>query len=490
MNRKMLYLDCSGGISGDMLVAALLDLGADREALDRALSGIEGDHEICISRVKKMGLDCCDFDVRLSEPEENHDHDMEYLFGHDKSLAGGHEDGGHDHHHDSGHQHHHEDGGHQHHHEDDGHDHHHDHHDHHHDGGHDHHHEGHHHHRNLGDVENIISSLDMTEGARALALKTFTILASAEAKAHGSTPREVHFHEVGAIDSIVDIVAAAVCFDSLGIERVAIPALGEGSGTVRCAHGILPIPVPAVMNIAGMHCLPITFTGRKGELITPTGAALAAALITDRQLPEVFIPERTGLGAGKRAYEIPSILRAVIIRDEGGKTPQEAEGTGHTAIAIGKDPPVTGGAGTITKLECNMDDIPGEALGYTLERLMASGARDAYFIPVYMKKNRPGVLLTVICDEADRQKLEDIIFSETTTLGIRRIAMERTVLERSMGQVMTEAGAIDVKYSFRNGAGRGMPEYESVRKAALSSGRSFLEVYDMARTKASEVEDE
>ena len=225
----------------------------------------------------------------------------------------------------------------------------------------------------MKEIREIIGGLDMTDGARALALRIFEILAQAESEAHGVPEEEVHFHEVGAIDSIVDIVAAAVCFDDLGISKVAVTGIAEGSGTVRCQHGILQVPVPAVANIARTHRLPIRLTNRKGELVTPTGAAIAAALMTQDTLPESFVIEKTGLGAGKREYEIPSILRAMVI---------EPRGDARRAALT---------ADTVWKLECDIDDNTGEQLGYALEKLFEAGAREAHYTPVFMKKNRPGV---------------------------------------------------------------------------------------------------
>ena len=355
-NDRILYLECGTGISGDMTVAALLDLGADQDKLLQVLKGIPGNgFEAKISRVKKAGIDCCDFDVILDEAHDGHDHDMDYLYGH---L--------HEHGHDHDHEHHHE------------HDHDHEHH-HHHD------HDHHHHHTGMKEIREIIAHLSLTDGARALALRIFEILAQAESEAHGVPVDEVHFHEVGALDSIVDIVAAAVCLDDLGIEKVAVTGITEGSGTVRCQHGILQVPVPAVERIARAHALPLHFTTRKGELVTPTGAAIAAAVMTQQALPEKFVIVKTGLGAGKREYEIPSILRAMILE------PCEE------AKDIQSD--------RIWKLECDMDDCTGEQLGYALGRLFDEGAREAHYAPIFMKKNRPGWELTVICDEAHRDQL-------------------------------------------------------------------------------------
>ena len=446
-SERILYFECGTGISGDMTVAALLDLGADRDKLMRVLEGIPGGgFEAKVSRVKKAGIDCCDFDVVLDEAHDGHDHDMEYLYGH---LHEGH-DHDHDHHHDHEHDHHHD--------HDHDHDHHHDHdHDHHHDHGHSHDH-GHHHHTGMKEIREIIGNLEMTEGARALALRIFGILAEAESEAHGVPVEEVHFHEVGALDSIVDIVAAAVCLDDLGIDKVAVTGITEGSGTVRCQHGILQVPVPAVARIAGTHKLPMRFTNRKGELVTPTGAAILAAVMTDESLPETFVIEKIGLGAGKREYEIPSILRAMVIR---GQKPEAS-------------------ADTVWKLECDVDDCTGEQLGYAMDRLYAEGAREAHYAPVFMKKNRPGWELTVICDDAHRERLEQVIFRETTTIGIRRQRMARSILTRKFVNADTRYGKIVIKVSGDGAARRVHPEYESVAEAAVRCGVPFGAVYEEA----------
>ncbi len=288
---RFLYLDCTSGISGDMTVAALLDAGADEETLLKALNSIRaGGFTIKISRVTKSGLDCCDFDVILDHEHENHDHDMEYLYGKTVEPRINHEHGqGHIHEHEHSHEHDHE-----------------------HPDGREHSHDHDHTHRTLADITSIIDSTGATKGAKDLAKKIFGILAEAEAKAHATTVENVHFHEVGAIDSIVDILAAAVCFDDLGISGVVVPRICDGHGTVRCQHGIIPVPVPAVMNIAQMYGLPLSVTDREGEYVTPTGAAFVAAVMTDTALPDTIIPQKIGMGAGKREYEQPGILRAII----------------------------------------------------------------------------------------------------------------------------------------------------------------------------------
>lgn len=294
-----LYLECYSGISGDMAVAALLDLGADENLLLDVLRSlpVQG-FRVEINRVMKSGIDVCDFNVILEE-NDNYDHDMEYLYGHMHGHSCGkryshgasHEQVHNDehiestceqvHNHEKSHFHTHS-----------------------------------HVHRGMKEIREIIEKGNMPEGARNLALKIFSILAQAESKAHHVPIEEVHFHEVGAVDSIVDIVAVAVCLDNLDIKNVIVPELWEGRGTVRCQHGILPIPVPAVVNIIQTHDLSVRITDIMGELITPTGAAIVAAIKTTEILPEKFSIKKTGLGAGKRKYECPGILRAILIEEK------------------------------------------------------------------------------------------------------------------------------------------------------------------------------
>ena len=484
-----LYLECSSGISGDMTVAALLDLGADREVLERALKSLPLDgYRTEIRRVSKSGIDACDFRVILDREHENHDHDMDYLYGHTQEHCHDqehdhheheHEHGhGHEHRHDHEHEHHHEhhhehehDHSHEHHHDhhhdhDHPHEHHHDHHhdhDHPHDHPHDHGHSHSHQHRGMQEIREIIGNSTISPRARELSLRIFTILAEAEAKAHGVPADEVHFHEVGAVDSIVDIVAAAVCLDDLGIEHVILPSLCEGQGTVRCQHGILPVPVPAVANIARAHHLPLRFVKDHGEFVTPTGAAIAAAIRTESRLPDTFSIVKIGIGAGKREYERPGILRAMLI---------EAEEEACTAGTAEDE---------IVKLETNIDDCSGEVLGYVMEQLFAAGARDVHYIPVYGKKNRPSYLLNVICREENREKLEEILFRETTTIGIRRCVMKRSVLEREIREVTTPYGTAQIKLCRHGDSLYRYPEYDSAAKIARETGLPLETVYEAIR---------
>ena len=438
--KNKLYLECTSGISGDMAVAALLDLGASREKLKRVLKGlpVKG-FDIKISRVVKSGIDACDFDVVLDKEHENHDHDMGYLHGHEhggyshNEARHGHEHGEHSHEQGETHSHH-----------------------------------GHHHHehRGLNEIMTIIDHADMADRARSYAKKIFTILAEAEAKAHNVPADQVHFHEVGAVDSIVDILSAAVCMDDLDVEEVIIPRLCEGSGMIRCQHGILPVPVPAVSNIVSAHHLKLHITPVQGELVTPTGAAIVAAFLTSEKLPEDFTVEKIGIGAGKRQYECPGILRAMLIR--------EAEK--NTEIQKFSDTE----SDTIIKLESNIDDCSGETLGYVMELLYEAGAREANYMPVFMKKNRPAWLLTVICKEDQVSGMERIIFKETTTIGIRRQKMERTVLKREKRTVVTPLGDVEVKVCIFDGREYIYPEYESVKKLCKKTGVSYREAYHMA----------
>lgn len=332
----------------------------------------------------------------------------------------------------------------------------------------------------MKEIREILDACRMTEAARDVAYRIFKILAEAEAKAHQVPVEEVHFHEVGAVDSIVDVVAAAVCLDNLGITEVILPRLCEGRGTVRCQHGILPIPVPAVANIVSACSIPLEWIDAEGEFVTPTGAAIAAAVRTSGRLPGTFRIERIGMGAGKRQYERPSILRAMLIdtADETEYTDTD-DGLPEAGASAGAK-----GADIICKLETNIDDCTGEMLGYAMEKLLEAGARDVHYIPVYMKKNRPAWLLNVICSEEEIPVMEQIIFQETTTIGVRRIRMERTVLEREQMCLETPYGTAAVKVCRNGSEARYYPEYESVagicRAQGLPYGQVFSKLQELA----------
>ena len=457
---KILYLECNSGISGDMTVGALLDLGADREVLERALGslGVEGYH-LHFGRAVKCGLDAYDFDVHLEE--EGHEHGHDHTHEHEEAEHGeachrhsevhvedhghGHECGeshGHDHEHEHGEGH--------------GHDHEHTH-------SHSHGHSHSHIHRNLSDIYRIIERLDSKEEVKDLARNMFLIVAEAEAKAHGLPIDEVHFHEVGAIDSIVDIISVAVCLDNLGVKDVVVSPLAEGHGQIRCQHGVIPVPVPATANIAAAHGLALRLTDQEGEMVTPTGAAIAAAVRTREKLPASCRIVKTGMGAGKKDFDHANVLRAMLL-----ETNEEENDQAWV-------------------LETNVDDCSGEMLGVVMEELFAAGALDVWNTPIYMKKNRPAYLLSTLCMENDIEKMEDLIFVHTTTIGVRRYPVSRTILERRKAEVETRFGNASVKICTRNEKTFCYPEYESVRAICRETGADFQSVYCEIRKAAEDL---
>lgn len=392
---KLLYLEGASGISGDMTVAALLDLGGSKEKLDATLNSLALDgFDYRVSRKKSYGIDGCDFEVRL-----------------------------HDRHHD--HKHHH----------------------------------GHHEHRNLADVYAVIERGEMSDCARELAKKIFRIVAEAEAKAHGCPVEEVHFHEVGAVDSIVDIVSVAVLIDDLDIGECIVTDLAEGSGFVHCQHGDLPVPVPAVLNIAQAYEIALRPSGVNGEQVTPTGIAIAAALRTASTLPEKYLVKKVGIGLGKRDFGRANFLRAMLLARE--ENPER-----------------------IWVIECNIDDSTGEELGYAMESLFQSGAKDVHFLPCQMKKNRPGCLLRVIVAEEKVAEVEETVFRTTTTIGLRKFPVERTCMNRELLDVELPAGVVRVKRCTIGNLVRCYPEYESVKQLAMDTGVDFRSLYEKARRAA------
>ena len=419
---KILYLEGSSGISGDMTVAALLDLGGSAEKLDAVLKslGVEG-FRWETGRRKSCAIEGRFFDVILEEEDHCHEHHH------------------HHEHHDHCHEHHH----------------HHEHHDHCHDHGEEAHHH-HHEHRNFADVCAIINRGEMSDRARALAKKIFAIVADAESIAHGIPLEEVHFHEVGAIDSIADIVSVAVLIDDLDIFECVVTALSEGEGMVKCQHGMIPVPVPAVVNIARRWQIPLRFTGVRGEMVTPTGIAIAAALRTRRELPLEYTIEKIGIGVGKKEFPHANILRAMLL-EESDTTPEK-----------------------VYMLEANIDDATGEELGFAMEQLLEAGALDVHYVPCFMKKNRPGVILSVMAKGSGLEKMREMIFTHTSTIGIRERQLERTCMARENREVMTPYGQISVKVCSWESVKKFYPEYESVKMAAQKSNCAFRIVYEAA----------
>ncbi len=444
----MLYLECYSGISGDMFAAAMIALGASREKLMEALDSLKLNVRIEIGNTEKCGIRATTFEVH---DEDGGDRCRKEETGAPAGKAcchaghGGperHDHDGHGHGQEHGHEHGHEHGD-----------------------EHDHEHE----HRGLKEITEIIMASAMTERAKGTALKIFRILAEAEGKVHGKSPEEVHFHEVGAVDSIIDIAAAAICLDDLDITEAKITPIATGSGHVKCRHGLIPLPAPAVVEIAAEHGLRLVSTEAEGETVTPTGAAIAAALCCGERISGSYRILRSGTGAGAKDFPWANVLRAYII-EEGLKTDVSS---GDAAEDSG-----------IIMLETNIDDCSGEALGFVADRLMKEGARDVFYVPAFMKKGRPAYLLKVVCETADREKMEDLIFKHTSTIGIRCLAVDRTALPRRIAFVDTPFGKARVKVVTRKGETFYYPEYEDVVAIALASGRSFDGVYDEIRWSA------
>ena len=309
------------------------------------------------------------------------------------------------------------------------------------------------------------SSLD--EGVQKRALKIFQVLAEAEGHVHGCSAEDVAFHEVGAVDSIVDIVGIAACLENLQIERVFYSRLYEGQGQIHCQHGWIPVPVPAVLELVTTYRLPIKITENQGEMITPTGAAVVAALGEyAKDAMDHYRMIRVGMGAGEREFSQANVLRAILLEPE--EEPVEAKET-------------------VWVLESNVDDCSGEQLGYTIQRLLDGGAKDAACLPLLMKKGRPGYLLQVICTEEAMEELEDIIFRETTSIGLRKYKEQRTVLSRKSVEARLEEGCIHLKVCQRKGEIYCYPEYEDIRKICQQTGESYQTIYKKAMREAAKI---
>jgi uncharacterized protein (TIGR00299 family) protein len=391
-----LYFACNSGISGDMTVAALLDLGADRQALLNGLAslGLEG-YRIEITEAEKCAIKGTRFHVVLDDdPYLAHEHEEAATHSHEHTHE-------HEHVHDHVHP---------------------------------------HTHRGMPEIRAIIERSAISSRAKQMALDVFQNLAAAEGKAHGLPPEEVHFHEVGAVDSIVDIVGAAICLDNLQAETIYFSPLCEGSGTVWCQHGRLPVPVPAVTNLAAEHHIPLKLTNVEGEMVTPTGAAFAATFGTF-VLPGQMCFTQCGIGVGQKDFPHANILRVFALAEQ-------AE------------------SDEVLLLQANIDDQTGESLGYAMEKLLAAGALDCWFTPIYMKKNRPAITLSVLCQERDQKRLVDLMMIHTNTIGVRYSRWDRSICHRTVMTVTTPLGDASVKKISWNGHSRYTAEYESAKTLA------------------------
>ena len=440
---KTLYLECNMGAAGDMLTAALLELHPDPQGFVERMNrlGLPG-VVFAAQPAVKCGITGTQVSVTVGgEEEESHDVPL-HTHGHSHVLETAQDEAhpGHAHDHVHGHDHEHT----------------HEHtHDHEHSHGHEHTHEhghGHHHHAGMGDIRHILSHLDIPQPVRQDAEAVYQLIAQAESHAHGRPVEEIHFHEVGTLDAVTDVVAVCWLLHDLAPERIVASPVHVGCGQVRCAHGILPVPAPATAYI--LQGVPTYGGSVQGELCTPTGAALLKHFVQRFGPSPVMRVEKTGYGMGKKDFEAANCVRAML-----GQTQEESA--------------------AIAQLACNLDDMTPEALGFAQERLWEAGALDVTTAPIGMKKNRPGVQLTCLCRLEDREKLVSVLFAHTTTLGVRESLCTRYTLARSQRTVETEHGPVRVKEARGWGVTREKPEYEDVAKIAREQGLTLDQVKEL-----------
>jgi pyridinium-3,5-bisthiocarboxylic acid mononucleotide nickel chelatase len=433
---RILYLDCFSGISGDMFVGALTDLGVAPSVFEWELSKIAlEDHHLHFERQQRKGIEGVKFGVHAgavhvhSEDEHHEDHDHQHEHDH-----GDHDHHG-DHHHDKDHHHHH----------------------------------GHHHasdeqelvstgrHRTYRDIVQLIDESDLSDFTKKHSLGVFRRLAVAEAKVHGCSIDDVHFHEVGALDSIVDVVLACVGIESLGVAEIHFSQLVDGQGSIHCAHGEYPIPSPATIEI--LAGLPLSQIAVPFELITPTGAALVAEFQSSVGTFPAIRPIKTGYGLGSRDLaERANVLRAIL---------------GEKIVSSGPE--------RLIEVQATIDDMAPELLGAAIERIREAGAAEAFFSSVQMKKSRPGILLTTLCRPDQLSEVQEIILRHTSTFGVRYREVDRLALDRSFVSVTTPYGNLAIKLGMLRGEViQVAPEFEDCRKAADKAGIPVKTVYDAA----------
>jgi uncharacterized protein (TIGR00299 family) protein len=412
---RIAYLECFSGMSGDMFLGALVDAGVPARALEETVAALAVGARLEISRVVRSGISATKVDVwvdgekdlpreeywgrQTHEPEHSHER---HHHGHSHSRPGESSRIG----------------------------------------------VSAPHARGLAEIREIISAASISEGARKTAIAIFEALGRAEAKIHNTSIESVHFHEVGAVDAMVDIVCAAVGAEALGVEEIICSSLNVGGGTVKCAHGTFPVPAPATVEL--LKDAPVYSSGLQAELVTPTGAAIVKTLASRfAAFPEMKI-EKSGYGAGSRDFPgHPNVVRLTI---------GEAVSNALAAKTASE---------TVTVLEANLDDLNPQVFGYVMDRLFEDGALDAFAVPVQMKKNRPGTLLTILCKPEDANRLTQIVFSETTTLGVRRRDELRQTLARRWENVRTPWGEVRIKIASMNGTITNYaPEYEDCRRIA------------------------
>ncbi len=427
---KTLYLDIFSGISGDMFIGALLDLGVDARKLERELRKLKLDGwHLHVARRQKAGIEGVKLDVHLTDAHDPH-------HGHPHNHGPDH------HHHDHGHGHHHDEN------------------------------------RTFAEIKKLIGRSKLSPWVRKKSVAVFERIAVAEGKIHGQPPEQVHFHEVGAVDSIVDIVGACIALETLGRPRVLSAPVVEGTGWINCAHGRFPVPAPATLAILGARGIGVTQCDEPHELVTPTGAALLAEFVEGFGPMQNLAAERIGFGLGTRDHQTrPNVLRAMLGKSEGSRRTSPA--TGRTAA--GSDHPWDWETDRIAVLETNLDDVSGEILGHFVEMALAAGALDVFQTSIQMKKSRPGVLLTVLCAEADADKFSEMILRETSAFGVRRTVAERRKLRREFTRVKTPFGEAIVKTGHLGGKViQAAPEFESCKKLAVRAKIPLKRVYGAA----------
>lgn len=431
---RILYLDCGMGVAGDMLQGALVSLFSKEE------------QESFISEINNIGLD--DIEVVLKDDIKcgiTGSHVYVKIAGEEEHSHDSHEDGHHHIHHEHEHEHSHE------------HEHCHDHnHEHHHE--HEHSHSHSHHHTSMHDIEHMTSHLHVSDKVKEDVINIYKSIAEAESKVHGKPVSEVHFHEVGMKDAIIDITGVAMLMEKLRADKIICSPINVGYGKVKCAHGILPVPAPATAEI--IKGIP-TYAGRfEGEMCTPTGAAIIKYYADTFAYQPVMNIENSGYGCGNKEFEAANVVKAVI-----GTDAAIENGSANTDRVI--------------ELRCNIDDMTGEELSYAVEVLFENGVNDAFVTPIIMKKGRPGHLLTVLCREADKDIVAKLIFKHTTTIGIRQCLMDRIVLERDKEVINTELGDVSIKKSHGYGVSIMKAEFDELKRLAKENDMSIREVREI-----------
>ena len=453
---KTLYLECNMGAAGDMLMAALYELLDDQPAFLQKMQelGLHG-VQVTAEPAKTCGIAGTHMRVTVHGEEEHepdaHEHDHHHDDHEQKHHHHHHDDHDHEHHHHGDHDHHHD-----HHHDDHDHEHHHHHDDHEHKHHHEHEHGHHHHYATPGHIAAVIDGLNLPDAVKQHARAVYDAIAQAEAKAHGCPVGDVHYHEVGALDAVADVTGVCYAMYLLGVDRVVVSPIHVGSGTVRCAHGVMPVPAPATANL--LAGVPVYGGSVQGELCTPTGAALLTHFADAFEKMPVMRTQKVGIGIGTKQFE----EQANCVRAFLGETEAQTNGT-------------------ITELVCNLDDMTAEALALACEQLLAAGALDVYTVPGTMKKGRAGQVLTVLCEDKDTAHMAEQVLALTTTNGLRVRRCEKYFLQPSVREVSTAWGQVRVKVAESFGITHAKPEFEDVAAIARNTGLSYDAVAQAVR---------